>query len=294
MTLCVYGWNLNSQIRTRFTSSIQTKGYDVLIMNGGSNDIKVCSAGDAVATMFDWEAPAELDRVIAGVDTLLVIPPSARHPLNTTTALIERGRAHRLAHVVFLSTYGAHLHPGFAFGRWAAATEAAIAASGVPHTILRPNSYMSNFSTMLRPAADGALRLPWGSGATSFIDPDDVAAAASIVIRDPHRHAEATYELTGPDALTGDQIAATLHQIGGAPIHYIDTPLKDVERGLHAAGLPAPLIEAFIELHAVMAAGLRSPVTDDIPRLLGRPARPFADYARTHARDWAPAEQLTR
>jgi uncharacterized protein YbjT (DUF2867 family) len=89
---------------------------------------------------FDWDATAGLDDLVDGADALLVLPPPARHPLPTTTRLLDAASAVGVGHVVFLSTLGAEFQPGFAFGRWALAGEEAVAAAGIPHTVLRPNS----------------------------------------------------------------------------------------------------------------------------------------------------------
>ena len=113
---------------------------------------------------FDWDAPHAAGDVTAAGGTMLVLPPAARHPLPATTRLLDSAVASGVQHVVFLSTLGADFVPGFAFGRWALAGEQAVAAAGLPYTVLRPNSYMTNFLTMSRPGRDGALRLPWSDG----------------------------------------------------------------------------------------------------------------------------------
>src|SRR5689334_4614018 len=110
---------------------------------------------------FDWAAPASLDELVSGTDALLVVPPTGHDPLPTATHLVKAAVGAGVTHVVFVSTFGAHLEPGFAFGRWARAAERQIERTGIPVTVLRPNSYMSNFVGMLRPSDDGALRLPW-------------------------------------------------------------------------------------------------------------------------------------
>ena len=148
---------------------------------------------------FDWAAPDAASDITAAADTMLVLPPSAHHPLPATTRLLDSAIASGVQHVAFLSTLGADFEPGFAFGRWALAGEQAVAAAGLPYTVLRPNSYMTNFLTMQRPGRDGALRLPWSDGACSFVHPGDVAAAAAQVLLEPHGHDGKTYELTGPE-----------------------------------------------------------------------------------------------
>jgi uncharacterized protein YbjT (DUF2867 family) len=228
---------------------------------------------------FDWQSPHGVDELTAGVDALLIIPPSGIHPMPTTGHLLDAALRKGVRHVVFLSTFGADFEPGFAFGRWALEAEKAVTGSGLGYTVLRPNSYMSNFFGMLRPAEDGALRLPWGPAATSFVDPRDVAAAAVEVLRRPHPDSGMTHELTGPQALDAAAVAAVLHKATGLPVHYIDTPLATVRQSLLRAGLPSTMVNALTELHQVMASGARAPVTDHLERITGRPPCPFSRYA---------------
>lgn len=236
---------------------------------------------------FDWESPDGLEAVVDTADALLVIPPSARHPLPTTARLLDAAAAADVRHVVFISTFGADFDPGFAFGRSALAAERAVAGGSVPWTVLRPNSYLTNFFGMARPGPDGALRLPWGAGRCSFVDPRDVAEVAARVLNAPDDHMGATYELTGPEALDAHAIASALAQASGAPIHYVDTPLAAVEARMTGAGLPPQAVGGLLELHAVMASGARARVTDDVRRITGRPPRSLAEFARDHAEAWA-------
>ena len=221
--------------------------------------------------------------IAAAAGTMLVLPPAAHHPLPATTRLLDSAVTAGVQHIVFLSTLGADFEPGFAFGRWALAGEQAVAAAGLPYTVLRPNSYMTNFLTMMRPGHDGAIRLPWGDGACSFVDPRDVAAAAAQVLLEPHGHDGQTYELTGPEALNLHAIAAVLRAATGTHIHYVDTPLATVRDALSNSGMPQPMVTAFLELHSVMASSKRAPVTGHVRQVTGRPPRSFTGFAAEHA-----------
>jgi uncharacterized protein YbjT (DUF2867 family) len=240
------------------------------------------AAANLTVVEFDWQRPDAAAELLAGSDVLVVIPPSGHHPLATTEVLIARSRAAGVRHIVFLSTFGADLEPGFAFGRWALASERALASCGIPWTVVRPNSYMTNFTGMLRPGPDGALRAPWAEGATSFVDPDDVAAGLAAVLRDPARHAGVVYELTGPAPLTGHDVANVLSESSGTAIRYVDTPLAAVRAGMLSRGTPPPFVDALLEVHIVMSGHGRARVTDHVHRLTGRPARSLAQWAAGH------------
>lgn len=249
--------------------------------------------GQLTPVAFDWDAPDAASDITAAATTMLVLPPAARHPLPATARLLASAVASGVQHIVFLSTLGADFEPGFAFGRWALTGEQAVAAAGLPYTVLRPNSYMSNFATMSRPGQDGAIRLPWRDGACSFVDPRDVAAAAAQVLLEPHGHNGKTYELTGPEALSVHAVAAVLRAATGTGIHYVDTPPATFRNALSNSGMPEPMITAFLELHSVMASGDRAPVTRHVQQVTGQPPRSFAGYAAEHAAAWRQPELTT-
>jgi hypothetical protein len=93
--------------------------------------------------------------------------------------------------------------------------------------------------------------------------------------------------LTGPAALTGEEIAATQSDVLGRPVRYILPPVAQFREALVGRGMPAWQIGAFIELHEAILAG-RSPhlavVTPDIEAVTGRPPRSFAQFAEREFR----------
>jgi uncharacterized protein YbjT (DUF2867 family) len=99
---------------------------------------------------------------------------------------------------------------GIALGRDHKAVEQAVETSGVQHTILRPNTFMQSYAmnadSMRR---DSAFYMPQGSGRVSLIDVGDVSSVASAVLTQDG-HESRAYELTGPEALSNDGVAAKL------------------------------------------------------------------------------------
>src|SRR5207245_11667992 len=82
------------------------------------------------------------------------------------------------------------------------AVEAAIAASGIPHTVIRPNNYYQNDEwfrdVMLQ---HGVYPQPIGEVGLSRVDVRDIAEAAAIALTEPG-HDGKTYNLVVPEAVT--------------------------------------------------------------------------------------------
>jgi uncharacterized protein YbjT (DUF2867 family) len=104
----------------------------------------------------------------------------------------------------------------------------------------------------------------------------DVAEVAATVLREPRAHAGRTYDLTGPDALTLAEIAATLSQVTGRPHRFVDETLAEARASRAQYGAPEWLVDAWISTYTAIRDGELQHVSPDVPRLLGRPATSFA------------------
>ena len=104
---------------------------------------------------------------------------------------------------------------------------AGLAASGIPHTLLRSNAYMKTcwrwHRRSPRRAASASAAGPLRSG---LVDARDVAAVAAQIITSPAAHAGKTYWLTGPDLLSNYDVAAVLSKLLGRTITYRSSPLS--------------------------------------------------------------------
>lgn len=159
-------------------------------------------------------------------------------------------------------------------------SEAAIRASGVEWTILRPSSFHTNALRWLPQLREGdVVQAPWPQVAIASIDPADIAAVAAIALTEPgHRHV--AYALSGPEPLTPGHQVATLAEVLQRPLRY--EPLSDVTaRARMAADTPAPFIDAFFRFYSDNEFD-DSAVLDTVERITGRPPRTFLNWARTH------------
>jgi uncharacterized protein YbjT (DUF2867 family) len=164
--------------------------------------------------------------------------------------------------------------------------EAAVRATGLAWTLLRPSGYQSNALRWLPQLQQGdVVRAPWPDVAIAAIDPADIAAAAAVALTEPG-HAGEAYSLSGPEPLTPADQVATLAGVLERPLRY--EPLSDEEaRVAMAADTPEPYIEAFFRFYSAGEFD-DSPVLDTVERITGRPPRTFAKWARAHAAELRP------
>jgi uncharacterized protein YbjT (DUF2867 family) len=163
-----------------------------------------------------------------------------------------------------------------------------VAGSGIPFTLLRPTVFMQNTVNLYADTikAAGAIYAPRGNGAVAVVDVRDIAEAAAAILTHPAAHAGAVYTLTGSEALTDAQIAATIGRAVGCDIKYVDVPEQTAVDAMTGMGYPPPVIDWLMSLNYVIKRGWAAGVSSDVQTLTGHPPRRFEDFAREHAVAW--------
>ena len=232
----------------------------------------------------DFERPATLSAAFAGVDRLFLASSTSPQVAELHANAIEAARAAGVGHVVRLSSLGAAPGAPTAMQRWHGDAEAHLAASGLAFTHLRPAYFMQS-TRIFAPAAGarGAIAVPAGDGRIGMIDLRDVARVAAEILTGPAGdggpHRGATYDLTGPEALTFADVAVELSAATGRPMRYHDAPPRQAREAMLRAGLAPWLADALVEFYRHCAAGGFNLVTDDVRRVTGRGPRDFTRFA---------------
>ncbi|HEY3548556.1 MAG TPA: SDR family oxidoreductase, partial [Propionicimonas sp.] len=219
---------------------------------------------------------------LQGLRTVLMVSASeSPDRMDQHRAFIDAATAAGVQQVVYVSFYGAAPDCTFTLGRDHFATEEYLRASGMAFTFLRDNLYADFFPAMV--GEDGVIRGPAGQGRVAAVAQDDIADAAVAVLRDPDAHAGATYSLTGPEALTLDEVAAVLTESRGRPVVYHPETVAEAyaSRAVYAA--PDWQVDAWVSTYTAIAAGELAGVTNDVEKLSGHPATSLADLLRRGA-----------
>jgi uncharacterized protein YbjT (DUF2867 family) len=102
----------------------------------------------------------------------------------------------------------------------------------------------------------------------------DVADVAVEVLRDPEAHAGATYTLTGPEALTLDEVAARAGTVLGRKLRFENESVEAAYASRRAAyGAEDWQLDAWVSTYTAIADGSVAEVTDDVRRVTGRAPR---------------------
>jgi uncharacterized protein YbjT (DUF2867 family) len=231
-----------------------------------------------------------LAAALAGVHTLyLVSAAEAEDRLQQHLAAVSAAAAAGVQRVVYTSFLGAAPDAVFTLARQHAATEAALAATGVPTTVLRHAMY-ADFVPFFAVREDGqaVIAAPAGDGRASFVSRDDLADVAAAVLLDGSPALDgAVLDVTGPAALSLDEAAAVLTEVTGLPAVYRPQTVEEAWATRRPSGHPDWEIEGWVTSYLAMAAGELARVTDAVTTLAGHPARTVAEHLRAHPEDWA-------
>jgi len=177
--------------------------------------------------------------------------------------------------------------------RMHAQTDELLRKSGLPFTLLQPNSFFQNmFWSTETIKAEDAFYLPFKDAQQSVVDVRDINGIAAKVLTSPG-HEGKTYVITGPEAITFQRVAEKLTTVLGRNIKYVDMPLVAAEGGMRKMGMPEWNVRALSGLYNVFASGAAATVTDTVPKLLGRPAISFDQFARDHLSVFQPSPRAS-
>lgn len=228
----------------------------------------------------DYDRPDTLAGAFAGVDVLVLISssdPGRRIPQHT--AAIEAATAAGVSRIVYTSAPQADSST-FSLVDDHRATEELLQAGTVPFTVLRNNWYVENYTRDLdallqRGSAIGSAH----EGRVGVALRSDYAEAAAAAAVQAGREGK-VYELAGPLVTLGE-FYATLSEVSGTTVTYVDLSTEDHLAALLEAGLPEPVAGFVVSIDTAIAAGELATPPDDLVALLGRPATPLPDALRT-------------
>lgn len=236
------------------------------------------SASRSTQPAFDWTDRSGWVAAFAGAKAAyvtyqpdLMVPGAA----DDIEALAAAARQNGVEHIVLLSGRGEE---------GALVSEERLKASGVAYTVLRASWFNQNFSegAFLDGILAGELALPVDAVREPFVDLDDVADAAVEVLLNP-AHRNKIYELTGPQLLTFRDAVADVAAAAGREIAYVPVPLAAFVDGMRQAGTPDDVLWLMGELFTSTLDGRNESIRRDLEDLIGRPAKPFASFARETA-----------
>lgn len=240
----------------------------------------------------DYQRPETLAVAFTGINRLFLLTPTSPETVSMSQQLIDAAHRAGVEKVVKLSAEGVGQDSNIQLDRWHREIEEYLAQSGLSYAVLRPSNFMQNFvrNHCATVQQEGKFYLPLSDAQVTFIDVRDIAEAAAILLTtDPAAHAGQAYHLTGPAALTGQQVAEALSEATSHPVTYV--PISEDQFGTNMADAPNWQIQTMQELYQGYRAGKSSTVSPEVERLTGRAPHTIQQFAHDYRAQFQPTNQ---
>jgi uncharacterized protein YbjT (DUF2867 family) len=256
---------------------------DHLISAGAAVRTATRSPSKPTDVRFDWHDETTW-QTVEGVTSLFLMTPEQAGPLGVEgTKFVIRAADAGVRRIVLLSALGVDAVPD---GTGMQAIETAVGASGLGWSILRPNTFMQNFTSgpFVNSISQGLIVAPVGDAAVSFIDLADIARC--VIAELGPNATGGVLTLTGSTAVTFAEAATMISDACAIRVDYRDPGEDGMRKILSDAGMPAPVTEMILGFYATLRSGAHAIVTDTVEQLIAQPPTSFDSFCAAHADEW--------
>ena len=239
----------------------------------------------AVGDLLD---PVSVQQALHGVDKLYLL--NAVTPDELTQGLIAYDLAKRLKlkHIVYHSVFRVEHFKDVPHFASKFAIESAIREFDVPFTIIRPNYFFQNDATLRDPLTKaGIYPMPLGQVGISAVDIRDIAEATAIALTSDG-HFGKTYNLNGPEVLSGPKTASIWSGLLGKEIRYSGDDMDAFEEQLRKRAPSWSAFDIRMMFQGYLERGFVAEAGDieTLTKLLGHQPRRYEDFAKETALAW--------
>ncbi|OUS18945.1 NAD(P)-dependent oxidoreductase [Rhodobacterales bacterium 59_46_T64] len=263
--------------------TLLAKGADVRAVTSDPAKIDELKAKGCEAVTASFTDPAALEQACAGAEKIYLVTPAHLDMRQWKANAIAAAKAAGVKHVVLATGLGASPKAGLTFGKWHSESQELLKESGLDWTFVQPTYFIQNLMWQAGSIAKNGVYYDDLGGPVSWIDARDIADVAAEALTGAD-HAGKGYGVTGPEALTGDEIAAVLSQVTGKPITSVTLSADEAKAAMVAGGMQDEVAAAMVELASIAPKGYLGGIETTVSDVLGRPARSFRDFV-TENRD---------
>jgi NAD(P)H dehydrogenase (quinone) len=260
---------------------------DVVLVTRRPDALRELRARGTDVRYGDFDDPASLPDAFAGGRRMLLISTDAiGRRVGQHRAAIDAAAAAGVGHVVFTSIVSPVAgNPTGAHAREQGKTETMLQRSGLAWTVLRFGSFAE---LVLPPAATAVqnrrLITNNGDGRIVPISRRDCAEAATVTLT-TEGHAGKTYEITGPQALSPNDLAGLYADLSGKPVQVLQLSDAMLTQVLVGIGTPMPMAWGVTTFGRAVRRGYFDVVDPAFERLTGRPPVTLREVLIAHRAD---------
>ena len=238
---------------------------------GNQVDIRVGDLADA----------ASLQRASEGVEKLFLVNSGPQIPVLDDLAA-QAAKSAGIRHIVKLSSFD--VEQKLAIGAWHEKGEAAIRASGIAFSFVRPTGFMSNLLAWAHSIrTESIVRSSTADGRRPFIHSEDIASVCLSAILN-HEYASEAVPITGPESLTFGEVTAIISEATGRPLSYQAISDEEARERYSRISGSEEETEAHVALWRAIRDGRLAATTDRVERILGRKPIALRQWASENVR----------
>jgi NAD(P)H dehydrogenase (quinone) len=235
----------------------------------------------------DFDEPSSLPAAFAGGRRMLMIPADVSgHRVRQHRAALDAAAAAGVRQVVFTSIVNPVVsHPIGALAWELGRTESLLERSGLEWTVLR----FTTFAELVIPNAATAIQNKQlvtnnGKGRVVPVSRRDCAAAAAVALT-TDGHGYKTYDITGPEALSAQDLASLYEELSGRPVKLVQMSDAMLTSILLGVGTPAPAVWSITAFGRAARLGYFDVRDPAFEALTGRPAVALRDVLAGYRAD---------
>ncbi|MDQ4143265.1 MAG: NAD(P)H-binding protein [Actinomycetota bacterium] len=269
----------SGEIGRRVADRLATRGIPQRLVVPADSPVPTLPNTERVTTTGYGDLDS-MRKALTGVETLFLVP-IREHPqrVHLHTTAVDAAVAAGVGRIVYSSFLGAGPQSTFTLARDHYATEQHIRSTGLAFTFLRGSAYLEVLRWII--GADGVIRGPAGDGRLAPAR-DDMADTVAAILASNGAHDGQTYDVTGPERVSLQQVADEFTLATGRRISYVNETLEEAWKSRRAYGASDWQVEAWVSTYLQIAAGELDVVSDTVPRITGHSALSLREFLKTH------------
>jgi uncharacterized protein YbjT (DUF2867 family) len=281
------------RVGAEVVKELQKRNADIRLLVRTEGDPTPKGVEVAIGDLLD---PLSVQKALHGVDKLYLLNAVAPDELTQGLIAYDLAKRLKLKHIVYHSVFRVDHFKDVPHFASKLAIENAIREFDVPFTIIRPNYFCQNDATLQDALTKaGTYPMPLGQVGISAVDIRDIAEAAAIALTSDG-HFGKTYNLNGPDVLSGPKVASIWSGLLGKEIRYSGDNMDAFEEQMRKR---APswsafdirmMFEGYLEREFVAETG----DVETLTQLLGHAPRTYEDFAKETALGWQKQQAVAK
>jgi uncharacterized protein YbjT (DUF2867 family) len=240
--------------------------------------------------------PVSVQKAMHGVDKLYLLNAVVPDELTQGLIAYDLARKLKVKHIVYHSVFRVDRFKDVPHFASKLAIENAMREFDVPFTIIRPNYFSQNDATLKDALSKaGTYPMPLGQVGVSAVDIRDIAEAAAIALTSDG-HFGKTYNLNGPEVLSGPRMASIWSGLLGKEVRYSgdDMDAFEVQMRERAPAWSAfdirMMFQGYLERGFVAEPG----DVEILTNLLGHAPRRYEEFAKETVLIWQKQQAVEK